>query len=65
MKGDIVLIKFPFTDFSAFKKRPSLVLYDTGVDIVAAYISSELSPIHTNTDVYINRKHPESIDRIF
>jgi len=27
--GDIVLIKFPFTDFSSAKKRPALVLFDS------------------------------------
>ena len=42
-KGDIVLIKFPFTDLSGNKLRPALVLFDSGNDIIVAFISSVLS----------------------
>lgn len=39
---DIVLIKFPYTNFSVISKRPALVLYDSGdSDIVVARITSQ------------------------
>ncbi len=42
MKGDIVVIKFPFTDFSNYKKRPALVLATLkGDDIIICQITSK------------------------
>ena len=41
--GDIVLVKFPFTDGKSFKKRPSLVIRDTGDnDIIVCRITSKI-----------------------
>ncbi len=41
--GDIVLLKFPFTDGHSFKKRPALVLCDTNDgDIIVCRITSKL-----------------------
>jgi len=42
-KGDVVLIKFPFTDLSGNKLRPALVLFESGNDLIAAFITSVLS----------------------
>lgn len=41
--GDIVLLKFPFTDGKSFKKRPALVIndYDDG-DIIVCRITSQI-----------------------
>ena len=40
--GDIILIKFPFTDLSGAKKRPALVLHDTNDnDIIICRITSQ------------------------
>ena len=41
-KGDIVLVKFPFTDFSNYKKRPVLIVKDENElgDIVCFQITS-------------------------
>jgi mRNA interferase MazF len=45
--GDIVLIAFPFTDGYGVKKRPALVILDTGDhDVLLARITSQ----HVNTD---------------
>ena len=45
-KWDIILVPFPFTDLSAAKKRPAIVVspdeYNTGLDIVIAFITSKM-----------------------
>ena len=58
MKGKIVLIPFPFTDLTATKLRPALILYEGEKDVVAAFISSRTENPKT-TDITINEKHPE------
>ncbi len=50
--GDIVLLKFPFTDGITFKKRPAIIIKDTkDGDVVVARITSQL--INTEFDVFI------------
>ena len=50
--GQIVLLDLPFTDLSGNKRRPALVLLDTGDDdIVAARVTSQIS--QTNFDAAI------------
>lgn len=41
-KGDIVLIPFPFTDFSGTKNRPALILAHGEVDITVSFITTQL-----------------------
>jgi len=41
-KGSIVLIWFPFTDFSDKKLRPALVLFEGYLDVTVVYISGEI-----------------------
>lgn len=44
VKGDIVVIPFPFSDLSSSKKRPALVLTDLpGDDIILCQITSQSS----------------------
>lgn len=40
--GDILLVKFPFTDFSQFKNRPAIVLKHNKKDITVCFISSQI-----------------------
>ena len=41
--GDIVLLKFPFTNTQSFKKRPALILKDTNdSDIIVCRITSKI-----------------------
>ncbi len=41
-KGSIILVRFPYTDFSAEKLRPALVLYEGYLDVTVAYITGEI-----------------------
>ena len=42
VKGDVVVIPFPFSDLSGFKRRPALVLSDLpGDDILLCQITSQ------------------------
>ena len=42
VKGDVVIIPFPFSDFSGYKRRPALVLTDLrGDDIMICQITSK------------------------
>ena len=41
-KGDIILIPFPFTDLSGSKLRPAVVLFDSGFDLIVAFITSQI-----------------------
>jgi mRNA interferase MazF len=51
--GDIVLLKFPFTDGKSYKRRPALIIndFDDG-DIIVCRITSQI--YKTRNDVYID-----------
>lgn len=50
--GDIVLLRFPFTDGQTFKRRPALIINDyNDKDIIVCRITSQI--YKTKKDVYI------------
>ena len=50
--GDIVLLKFPFTDGKSYKKRPALIINDFGDgDVIVCRITSQI--YKTQNDIYI------------
>ncbi len=52
-KGDIVLITFPFTDLTATKLRPAVILAETGTDITTCFITTQLH-WQESTDLLLN-----------
>ena len=41
-KGEIVSIPFPFTDLTAVKNRPALILISTEYDVTVSFITSQI-----------------------
>ena len=58
MNGDIVFVRFPYTDLRIAKPRPALVLHEERDEIVLAYISSRVPIIPSGTDVLVLKKEP-------
>ncbi len=45
MKGKFVLVPFPFTDLTAAKLRPALVLFEGKRDVVVAFVSTRIEEV--------------------
>ena len=58
MKGKIVLVPFPFTDLTAAKLRPALVIYEAEKDAVVAFISSKIPGRLQDSDFLVSMDHP-------
>ncbi|MEB2780693.1 type II toxin-antitoxin system PemK/MazF family toxin [Algoriphagus persicinus] len=68
IKGEVILVPFPFTDLTGLKNRPALVLLATEYDITVAFISTQIKGassldllIHPNTE---NGLKKESLIRV-
>jgi mRNA interferase MazF len=53
-RGDIVLVRFPFTDLSGSKRRPAVILAAYPPDVVVAFISSHVPPELEPSDVMLS-----------
>lgn len=53
IKGDVVLVPFPFTDLSGDKLRPALVLSSTGDDVIVVFMTSRMTKKQDATEVLI------------
>ncbi len=58
IKGDIVLVPFPFTDLSGNKLRPAIVLIHSENDVAVAFITTQLQ-WKEETDIILQ---PDSIN---
>jgi len=56
-KWDIVLVPFPFTDFTSAKKRPALIIspnkYNEGPDLIIMFITSKIDKLERVGDIMI------------
>ena len=55
--GEVWLVRFPFTDLTATKLRPALVLATHGEDVIVVGIFSRVPPALRATWVSIHERH--------
>jgi len=59
MKGKIVLIPVPYTDLTAAKLRPALVIFEGKQDLIVAAITTTMYNMLPWLDVVIKMEDPE------
>ena len=52
-QGDIVVVKFPFTDGSEFKKRPALIISNSTVNKTEDYLLVQITSKPNNDGLSI------------
>jgi len=57
-RGDVILVRFPFTDLRATKLRPAIVFAAHGEDLIVIGIFSTLSPDVKNTWLLLDERNP-------
>ena len=57
-RGDVVLVRFPFTDLRTTKLRPAVVLAVHGEDVIVAGIFSALPTALKDTWLLLQEQHP-------
>ncbi len=64
IKGKVVLIPFPFDDFSSTKVRPAVCLTNpigTHRHIILAFITSHIPSELLDTDIVLNTNNPDFV----
>ena len=60
VRGDVVLVRFPFTDLSGHKLRPALVVgQPRGSDVILAFVTSRTASLDAQAEYYVDAAHPE------
>ncbi len=59
MKGKIILIPVPYTDLTAAKLRPALVIFEGRQDLIVAAITTTMYNVFPEWDVVISMEDPE------
>ena len=65
IKGTIVLTPFPFSDLSAVKRRPAVIVSSSdkpGHDVIVAFISSRITEPTRETEYVLEIEHPDFRD---
>jgi len=61
-RGDVVLVRFPFTDLSGLKLRPALIVGRvSGDDVVLAFVTSQTAPNQHRADVLLRAGDSEFV----
>jgi mRNA interferase MazF len=58
--GDIILINYPFSDLTEYKKRPCLVLTENRDDVLVVFISSKIEN-KENEDLIIKKDNENNL----
>jgi mRNA interferase MazF len=61
-RGEVWLVRFPFTDLTSSKVRPAMVVASHGDDVIVLGIFSRIPPTLLPTWVLIEDQHPEFAD---
>ncbi len=62
LKGDLILITFPFTDLSGSKLRPVVILAHTKLDITVCFITTQIQ-WREPTDILLNPNSNNSLKK--
>lgn len=62
IKGDIIVIPFPFTDLTGSKLRPAVVLIETDYDLTVTFITTQIK-WKESTDIELFPSHINGIKK--
>jgi mRNA interferase MazF len=62
LKGDIILVPFPFTNLSTTKLRPALILIENTLDVTVSFITTQLQWLEP-TDIILQPQPANGIKK--